>query len=372
MSPESWERLAAQFAKEHKKGVTLKKFCDKHGVNYGTAKKYISVKKVAAANPRDKSPQAAKKLLKKSPRKIKQKSLAKSNSKSALKGAYIADDFGLTEMQFRFAQLVAEGKKKYVAYGEAGYSCPTKEAAYCLSSQLSRKPNVMRAIHYLKEQRQERYAFERDFAITQMVAILQADPNEISQYRRVNCRYCHGANHKYQWKDLAEQTKATATAAQKNQPAPDISGGMGFIETADPHPDCPRCAGEGTGKMFMADTRDLVGDARYLLEGVRMTKNGIEVITASKAEARKELMRIIDGGKGGGGEDEDLLAMKKAIAAAELRKKLAEAERIERENEMLKQGRSGGDEPTFVINLLNSPDADDEDDSDAPGGHDGQ
>lgn len=70
-------------------------------------------------------------------------------------------------------------------------------------------------------------------------------------------------------------------------------GGYGFDQSMDPNPECPRCNGEGRGEAFFADTRDIEGDARYLLHGVKLGKFGIEILTADKDSARKELARLI-------------------------------------------------------------------------------
>ena len=161
------------------------------------------------------------------------------------------------------------------------------------ASQLLRNPKVSRYVHHLRNERQKRYAAELDDVIGQLTAIINADPNEISQYRRVNCRYCWGSAHKYQWRDIAEQLSAERKAESDGAAPPDTSGGIGFVDNADPNPECPRCNGEGVGEPFFADTRDLEGDARYLLQGVKLGKFGIEILTADKDSARKELARLI-------------------------------------------------------------------------------
>ncbi|HDX1949634.1 TPA: terminase small subunit, partial [Escherichia coli] len=202
------------------------------------------------------------------------------------------DDFGLSEQQMIFAQHVVDGKTRVDAYRLAGYKCDG-ENAYFAASQIYRNIQVRRYIHAIRNERQKRYAAELDDVIGQLTAIINADPNEISQYRRVNCRYCWGSDHKYQWRDIAEQLSAERKAESDGAAPPDTSGGIGFVDNADPNPECPRCNGEGVGEPFFADTRDLEGDARYLLQGVKLGKFGIEILTADKDSARKELARLI-------------------------------------------------------------------------------
>lgn len=191
-----------------------------------------------------------------------------------------------------FAQHVVDGKTRVDAYRLAGYKCEG-ENAYFAASQIYRNIQVRRYIHAIRNERQKRYAAELDDVIGQLTAIINADPKEISQYRRVNCRYCWGNDHKYQWRDIAEQLSAERKAESDGAAPPDTSGGIGFVDNADPNPECPRCNGEGVGEPFFADTRDLEGDARYLLQGVKLGKFGIEILTADKDSARKELARLI-------------------------------------------------------------------------------
>lgn len=382
MTPESWQRLAALYAEEYEKNkTTLKEFCSAQGISYATAKKYISVRKVAGRaqmkpvdeksrkKARTKRPQKSlddgKDLLQERQKSPKKKQLKEGATKADLRGAKIADDFGVSDKEFNFARLVAQGMDKYKAFLEAGYTWNGANKPYAESSRIARKPRVMRAIFYFKELIQERYQFQMDEVVSQLMAIIRADPNDISQYRRINCRHCYGIEHKYQWRNMEEQQKATALAAQKKQPAPDISGGVGFVEARDPHPECPQCAGEGKGQMYMADTRDISGDARYLFQGVSMGKTGIEILQANKMEARKELLRLVEGTGGKAKEPESIIQLREELLREELRKKRAEAERLEFENLQRTQGGKPGEERTYVIELVNSPDdmEDDEDDA---------
>ncbi|EAB1466452.1 terminase small subunit [Salmonella enterica] len=223
-----------------------------------------------------------------------------------------------------FAQFVVDGKTRVEAYRLAGYK-GEGNTAYSNASRMLRNARVSRYVHHLRNERQKRYSAELDDVITQLVAIINADPNEIAQYRRVNCRYCWGENHKYQWRDLEEQIRAEKKAESENKPLPELSGGIGFVDNADPNPDCPRCNGEGKGEAFFADTRDLEGDARYLLQGVKLGKFGIEINTADKDAARRELARLLVARGPGTGKE---------------------------------KGNGKGSEPTVIIKLVNSPDGD--------------
>ncbi|ENM1808059.1 TPA: hypothetical protein N3Y94_002626 [Klebsiella quasipneumoniae] len=166
-----------------------------------------------------------------------------------------------------------------------------RERLLCCQSDIQ-KYTGQALIHAIRNERQKRYAAELDDVIGQLTAIINADPNEISQYRRVNCRYCWGNDHKYQWRDIAEQLSAERKAQSDGAAPPDTSGGIGFVDNADPNPECPRCNGEGVGEPFFADTRDLEGDARYLLQGVKLGKFGIEILTGIRTAPGKSLLAL--------------------------------------------------------------------------------
>ncbi|HGT5891176.1 TPA: hypothetical protein ACM35S_005410, partial [Escherichia coli] len=110
------------------------------------------------------------------------------------------DEFGISDQQAKFAMLVAQGKKPTEAYRLAGYE-GEGNTAWVAASRLYRNDKVYRAISYFRNQYQKRYTADLDLLVSQLMAIVQADPNQLAQFRRVNCRYCWGENHLYQWRD---------------------------------------------------------------------------------------------------------------------------------------------------------------------------
>lgn len=140
--------------------------------------------------------------------------------------------------------------------------------------------------------------------------IASADPNEISAHMRVNCRFCWGVGHRFQWTTEREYCEALADAAKRDAPVPDISGGMGFNLYNDPNPRCPSCYGQGQGHVHIADTTKLVGPARKLYAGVKMNRHGeVEVLQHSQEKARENLARCL-------GAFKDAVQMPAAAAAA--------------------------------------------------------
>jgi hypothetical protein len=146
-----------------------------------------------------------------------------------------------------FAQHVVDGKAAD-AYRLAGYKCDG-ENAYFAASQIYRN-KVRRYIHAIRNERQKRYAAELDDVIGQLTAIINADPNEIAQYRRVNCRYCWGTSTNISGGILPSNLPLSAKL-KPTERIPGYIGGIGFVDNGDPNPECPRCNGEGVGEPFL-------------------------------------------------------------------------------------------------------------------------
>jgi phage terminase small subunit len=125
--------------------------------------------------------------------------------------------------------------------------------------------------------------------------IATADPNELIQYRRTNCRHCHGEGFAYQWLDKAEFDQALKSAAlvenADSRTFPTDDGGYGFNKKADPRADCPQCSGEGREDVFAHDTRHLLGAARLLYAGVKITKDGLEIKMKDQDKALENVAR---------------------------------------------------------------------------------
>jgi hypothetical protein len=53
---------------------------------------------------------------------------------------------------------------------------------------------------------------------------------------------------------------------------------LGYNGTKDPNPECPECWGEGVERVIFKDTRKLNPAARALLKGVKLGKDGKEIM----------------------------------------------------------------------------------------------
>ncbi|EKY5937300.1 terminase small subunit [Escherichia coli] len=348
MSRPDWGALQQEYIAEYtRSGISPVAWCEARGLNYATARRYI---KKPPKNAQTEMRKTAQKRNGKSQIK-KSVSDARLNEGDAEEISFCPDEFGISDQQAKFAMLVAQGKKLVEAYRLAGYESEGN-AAYVTASQLLRNPKVFRAISYFRNQYQKRYTADLDLLVSQLMAIVQADPNQLAQFRRVNCRYCWGENHLYQWRDIAEFDKAAAQASRDGKPEPEY-GGLGFVDNAIPNPDCPKCCGEGTGQLYMADTTLLDGDARQLYAGAKLGKFGVEILLEDKAAARRELIKLIMATKGssaGGATDSrnDL-----ELEGLRLRN-----EKLRTEIENLKKGVGGENNEIIIHNSLPMPGVD--------------
>ncbi len=127
--------------------------------------------------------------------------------------------------------------------------------------------------------------------IGQWCAMVRADPREIITHRRVCCRYCWGSGHQYQFRDETEFANEFARVIDANQrkgmreALPSDAGGYGYRPSVQPHPECPKCDGEGIGEVYVADFATLSPGAALLYDGIEQTKNGIKVKLRSRDEA---------------------------------------------------------------------------------------
>lgn len=173
---------------------------------------------------------------------------------------------------------------------------------------LARKKMVKREVEQLRALASQDAAFEVADALSEYLAVWNADPNELGSVRVGCCRYCHGYEHGYQWREreylekLRSQEVAQAqlrrrgkdeTEIHELEPLPDCSGGLDFDPMAEPHPDCPECGGEGVPRVVAKDTTLLSESGRKLFAGIKLTKFGPEVMVHDRLKALESAARII-------------------------------------------------------------------------------
>lgn len=212
----------------------------------------------------------------------------------------------LTPKQSLFVKEYLKDLNATQAAIRAGYS---KHTANEIGAENLSKPSISEAIAAAMEKRGARIEMDADAVLRHWVEIATADANELMEMRRVCCRYCHGIGHRYQrtpaeLENLQKQhAAACAEASNENREPPeyDEQGGGGYDRRKPPHPDCPECFGEGELLPFFKDTRDLSPAARKLYTGVKMTKEGLQVLTqdqgAALANVARHLGMFVDKGQ---------------------------------------------------------------------------
>ena len=332
MSRQDWDALRQEYIAEYtRSGISQEEWCKAKGLNYNTARRYlkkptndaqIEVRKTAQKDAQKKSAQTAQKRSEKTGKK-KSRVVVSPAAGNDQEISFNPDEFGISDRQAKFAMLVAQGKNLIEAYRLAGYKSEGN-AASAGASQLLRNTKVYRAISWFRNQYQKRYTADLDLLVSQLMAIAQADPNQLAQFRRVNCRYCWGENHLYQWRDIEEFDKAAEKASKDGKPVPGY-GGLGFVDNAIPNPDCPKCSGEGRGELYIADTTLLGGDARLLYAGAKYGKFGVEILMEEKAVARRELLRLLSAG--------GALCVDKRLQELEIERRRIENQKLRKEIE---------------------------------------
>lgn len=155
----------------------------------------------------------------------------------------------------------------------AGYA---EKAAQEQASRLLSKAIVQEAVAEAQKSLIERTGITQERVLERYWAIANADPNELIEWRRANCRHCWGIGGRYQRTEV-ELDRLMGKPLKEGEDMPDVSGGGGFDRTKEPNPACEECHGEGIGYSHVHDTRRLKGDARKLYAGVKQTKDGLEV-----------------------------------------------------------------------------------------------
>lgn len=165
----------------------------------------------------------------------------------------------------------------------AGYSQRSaKQQAYVLLGM----PRVCERINELMDARAERVQTSADEVLRELLAVMRADATQITEFRRTCCRYCYGADNRYQRtrgemerdrESHERMVREFVPGSGKVHPgAFDEKGGLGWDPRRDPNQQCEECFGEGHGRVRIRDTRTLVGDARRLFDGIKQGKDGIE------------------------------------------------------------------------------------------------
>lgn len=178
----------------------------------------------------------------------------------------------ITGRQALFAEEYLIDLNATQAAVRAGYS---KKTAHSQGERLLRHVEVQKRLQECMQRRAKKTEITQEKVLERLWMIATADPNELVEYRRECCRHCFGELHMYQWVDENELAVAIAEADDPDTVSQD--GGFGYDSSIAPHPKCPKCAGNGRGRLHVHDSRHLSEAAGTLYAGVKVGKDGLEV-----------------------------------------------------------------------------------------------
>ena len=168
----------------------------------------------------------------------------------------------------------------------AGYSPKT---ARQIGEQNLSKLDIQQAIEQAKVERSERTKITQDDVLKMWHDLATVDYNEISQLLNVNCRYCWGVDHEYQY--TPKEWQRVCESADKEQASRPPFGGDDFNHKRAPNPNCPECGGLGNATIHLHDTDRLSPQAKLAYQGAKAGKFGIEVLTTDRMKALDNIAR---------------------------------------------------------------------------------
>lgn len=233
---------------------------------------------------------------------------------------------GLTEKMAAFVEHYASYRNATQAYDHAydardgSYETRRKEGQRMLHD-----PRIQAAIKARQAVATQESGLGVAWLLERFLRIANADPRELIGLKIGCCRRCYGEGHEFQWREheyveemrKVDEANAIRPKFSREIPYPDPAGGFGFNATLPPLEDCPHCHGEGVERFVPRDTDKLSDDALLLYGGVKVKKDGYEIIMADRSKAAELAGRIM-------GAFNDKLQVSGAIGAmvavADLRK----------------------------------------------------
>jgi phage terminase small subunit len=163
------------------------------------------------------------------------------------------------------------------------------------------RPDVQKALAARIKVGTQLAAVDVGWLLNHFLTIANADPRELIGLKVGCCRFCYGEGHQYQWREgeYVEKLEAAEREARvypdraKDILLPDFAGGFGFNATFPPVPNCPRCHGVGQERFVPRDTDRLSDQALLLYGGVKVKKDGYEIIIADRGKAAELAGRIL-------------------------------------------------------------------------------
>ena len=208
---------------------------------------------------------------------------------------------GLTAKMVAFVDHYCSWRNATQAYTHAYDTNGSYETRRDEGAKLLSDPRIQAAIKARQKVATEASGVDVAWLLGRFMDIATADPRELIGLKVGCCRYCYGEGHGYQWREaeyLEEMAKVDRQAMLYPEQArfmeyPDVGGGFGFNATWPPRGDCPRCHGEGVERFVPRDTDRLSDGALLLYGGVKVKKDGYEIIIADRSKAAELAGRIL-------------------------------------------------------------------------------
>ena len=195
----------------------------------------------------------------------------------------------LTGKQERYCQLAA-----FNSYADAyrdAYDCDQGAIIGPAISTLNRDARITLRISQIQAEAAKPLGVDREWLLRWHFHRMTYNPAEITAWAVGACHFCYGDGHQYQWR-APEFMRELALAEASKEPLPDIAGGFGYDIRRPPHADCPNCNGQGNGRPDLKDTSSLSPSARAAFDGLKVTKDGVEIKMADKADAAKQFAKL--------------------------------------------------------------------------------
>lgn len=208
----------------------------------------------------------------------------------------------MTALQVRFVEHFLRYRNATQAYKYAAGDCAYSTAA-AEGAKLLRDDRVQEAIRVGAKEAFKGTSASVGWLLQRFLDVATADPRELIGLKVGACRYCHGDDHGYQWREreylealqeAERQVRLAPPSLRAEVKFPDIAGGFGFNATKPPHAACPQCHGEGVERFVPRDTDNLSDQALLLFGGVKVKPNGgYEIIIADRQKALENVGRIM-------------------------------------------------------------------------------
>lgn len=227
----------------------------------------------------------------------------------------------------REAKFLTEYLKHFNGVRAAKAIGVTNSMSGFTSSTILKSERVRSALRGALEERRDAVDVKVDEVARYWYDVATADPRELSQHVYVPCRCCWGVDHQYQHTDGELRTRHQEhRAAQLKLPEEDRCpldelGGAGYTinrypmrgpdwetrmermyaEIRAPLPEgleansdhsCPECHGDGERRVWFADTRHLSAAAVRLYNGVRVTREAVEIKMMDRIDAMEKFEQL--------------------------------------------------------------------------------